>query len=118
VNILQAIDSPDIWARWFRDPATWKPWRSFLSALFGLPMSDDADLDLFHRCTGRSAPPVGGSNEGWLVVGRRGGKSFTLALIAVFLAVFRDWRGYLIPGERGTIKILATDRRQARVIHR
>jgi hypothetical protein len=35
-----------------------------------------------------------------------------------FLAVFRDWSPYLSPGERGTIKILAVDRRQARVIHR
>src|SRR5262249_41042711 len=41
-----------------------------------------------------------------------------LALIAVFLAVFRDWRPYLAPGEVGTIKIIATDRKQARVIHR
>jgi hypothetical protein len=39
-------------------------------------------------------------------------------LVAVFLAVFRDWSGYLSPGEVGTIKIIAVDRRQARVIYR
>ena len=41
-----------------------------------------------------------------------------MSLIACFLAVFRDWRPYLSPGEVGTIKVIATDRRQARVIHR
>src|SRR5262249_15501148 len=48
----------------------------------------------------------------------RGGKSFALALIAVFLACFGDWQQYLGPGERGTIMIVAADRQQARVIMR
>ena len=47
-----------------------------------------------------------------------GGKSFILALIAVFLACFRDWRPFLNVGERGTIMVIAQDRRQARVIMR
>jgi hypothetical protein len=46
------------------------------------------------------------------------GKSFTLALIAVFLAAFKDWKPHLGPGERLTIMIIAADRRQARVIMR
>jgi hypothetical protein len=41
-----------------------------------------------------------------------------LALIAVYLAVFKDWRACLSPGERGHVMILATNRRQARVIFR
>ena len=56
--------------------------------------------------------------EAWLVFGRRAGKSFILALIAVYLAIFRDWRPYLSPGEVGTIKVMAVDRRQARTIWR
>src|SRR5262249_48642005 len=48
----------------------------------------------------------------------RAGKSFTLAMIAVFLAAFREWRPHLAPGERATIMVLATDRKQARVIFR
>ena len=50
--------------------------------------------------------------------GRKAGKSFTLALIACYLAVFKDWSPYLSPGEVGTIKVIATDREQARTIHR
>src|SRR5665213_1253941 len=117
VTILEAMSHPDLWARWFRDPATWAPWRTFLAALFGLPMSDD-DLALFQQCTGRATAPTAGFTAAWLVVGRRGGKSMILAVIAVYLATFRDWRPYLSPGEVGAVKIIATDRRQARVIHR
>jgi hypothetical protein len=117
-TIIAAMEHPGLWAPWFsRNPASWAPWRAFLAALFGLPMSPD-ELALYRQCTGRAAPPPGGCNEAWLIVGRRGGKSMILALIAVYLAVFRDWRPYLSPGEVGAIKVLATDRRQARVIHR
>ena len=41
-----------------------------------------------------------------------------LALIAVFLACFHEWRRHLTPGERGTVMIVAADRKQARVILR
>jgi hypothetical protein len=117
ITILEALDSPAVWAGWFRKPRTWSSWRVFLSALFGLPL-DAEQLKLFHECTGRVRPNAEGYTECWLTVGRRGGKSFILAVIAVYLSVFKDWRRFLAPGERGVIKILAVDRRQARVIHR
>jgi hypothetical protein len=60
--------------------------------------------------------PPGGATEAWLVVGRRGGKSMVLALIAVFLACFKEWAPYLAPGEKGIVMVLAADRRQARTI--
>jgi hypothetical protein len=40
-------------------------------------------------------------------------RKMKLALIAVFLASFRDWRPFLLKGERATI---AGNRRKARVI--
>jgi hypothetical protein len=117
MNILAAMESAELWRGFFRDPATWSAWRVFLRSMFGLPMSAD-DLDLYKRCTGRSTVNALGYTEAWLVVGRRGGKSRVLALVACFLAVFRDWRQYLAPGEVGSVKVIATDRKQARVIHR
>lgn len=116
-TIIDAMESQRLFSRWFKDPATWAAWRSFLAAMFGLPMSDD-EIATYQQCTGRIDPPTGELDEAWLVVGRRGGKSLILALIAVYLATFRDWREFLVPGERGAILILATDRRQARVIFR
>ena len=84
VTILDAIDDPQLFGRHFRNAESWAPWRAFLAALFGLPLKDE-QRQLFQQCTGRERPPEGGSNEAWLVCGRRGGKSFILATIAVYL---------------------------------
>jgi hypothetical protein len=89
VNILQALDDPSLFGAHFRGPS-WAAWRAFLTAAFGLPM-DDASRELFRQCTGRAAIPAGPISEAALVVGRRGGKSRVLALIAVYLACFRDY---------------------------
>jgi hypothetical protein len=116
-TILEAMSHPDLWGRWFSDKASWAAWLVVLRAIFGLPLSDD-ELDLFRRCTGRTAPPAGGACETWLICGRRAGKSMILALIAVYLGCFIDWSPYLSPGERGTVMVLAADRKQARTIFR
>jgi hypothetical protein len=116
MNIIQALDDPKVFGGFFR-AGTWDVWRVFLAALFGLPMTDD-QLATYRRFTGRSTPPTAPLHEAWLVIGRRGGKSFVLAVIAVFLACFRDWRPFLGPGEVGTVMVIAADRRQARVIMR
>jgi hypothetical protein len=47
-----------------------------------------------------------------------GGKSRILALVAVYLAVFRDYVPHLAPGEVATIAVLAANRPQARSIFR
>jgi len=46
------------------------------------------------------------------------GKSRILALVAVFLAAFKNYDAYFAPGEVATIAILAADRNQARSISR
>jgi hypothetical protein len=118
LSILAAMDDANVFGQHFqRNPGSWTAWRSFLSALFGLSMSPE-QLAIYRQCTNRTEPPTTATNEAWLVIGRRGGKSFILALIAVFLASFRDYRQYLGPGERGTIVVIAQDRKSARTILR
>jgi hypothetical protein len=116
VNILHALDDPKVFGSHFRGDS-WSAWRTFLAALFALPMTPE-QLALYQRHTGRTAPPEQPSHESWLICGRRSGKSFVLATVAVFLSAFRDWRPFLGPGERGTIMIIAADRKQARTIMR
>jgi hypothetical protein len=116
MNILQAISDPKVFGAHFRGD-TWNVWRTFLAALFALPMTPE-QLALYTKHTGRSAPPTQPLHEAWLVCGRRAGKSFILACVAIFLAAFKDWRPHLGPGEIGTVMIIAADRRQARVIMR
>jgi hypothetical protein len=116
-TILHAIDDPQLFAPWFKDCATWASWFTFLRALFALPLADH-EMALFRECTGRSEPPTSPATEGWLICGRRSGKSFMLALVAVYLAAFHQYRQYLASGERGTVMVIACDRRQARTIFR
>jgi hypothetical protein len=46
MNIIEALDSPEVFAPLFKDPSTWSAWRVFLTSLFGLPM-DDEQLAIF-----------------------------------------------------------------------
>jgi Terminase large subunit, T4likevirus-type, N-terminal len=117
ISILKAMADLRLFGSAFKDISTWRAWMAFLAALFGIALSDD-QADTFRACTARSAVPEGPFAEAWLVCGRRSGKSFIMALIAVFLAGFRDYRPYLGPGEKATIMVIAADRRQARVVLR
>jgi hypothetical protein len=117
MDILSACDDPNLFGPWFKDRRTWAAWRAFLAALFALPMTRN-ELQTYADCTGRLVAPSTPANEAWLICGRRAGKSFNMGLIAVFLACFKDYREYLQPGERAMILVLATDKRQARVIAR
>jgi hypothetical protein len=117
VTILDAMADPNLFAPWFKNRETWAAWFVFLSALFALPMSPE-QLAVYAQCTGRTTAPTVPFTEAWLVCGRRSGKSFTLALVAVYLACFYDWAPHLARGERGTILIVATDRKQSRTILR
>ncbi len=117
MTILDTIRDPHLFGPWFRDAESWRAWLAFLRALFALPM-DEVDMQIYTACTGRTASPSAPAVEAWMPIGRRGGKSFIVALIAVFLACFRDYRQHLAPGERGVVMVIATDRKQARVIMR
>jgi hypothetical protein len=116
ISILDACADPQLFGRLLRG-STWDSWKTFLATLFALPLTPE-QLAIYSKHTGRTTPPSSPSHEGWLICGRRAGKSFVLALIAVWLACFKDWRPYLAPGEVGTVMIIAADRKQARVIMR
>lgn len=115
-TILETMAHPAMFAPFFKGPS-WDNWKAFLAALFGLPMSEP-QLAVYREHTGRTTAPKSPFTEAELVVGRRGGKSRILALIAVYLATFRSYDEYLAPGEVGTIAIIAADRKQARSIFR
>jgi hypothetical protein len=116
MNILDAINDLKIFGQHFKG-GSWNNWIVFLCALFALPMTPE-QLAIYQKHTGRKAPPTEPFQESWLIVGRRGGKSFILATIAVFLAIFRDWRPHLAAGEYGTVMVICQERKQARSIMR
>jgi hypothetical protein len=117
ISIMDAVSDPDIFGAWFKNRKTWAAWFCFLKVMFALPL-DKTELAMFQQFTGRIAPSPSGYLAATLIIGRRGGKSLVLALIAAYLSAFYDWSPYLTGGERGTIMIIAADKKQARAIFR
>jgi hypothetical protein len=118
MNIRQGFRSARVFKPAFPEQAPWHNWVDvFLAAVFGLPIAEGADLDLFRRCSGREKAPAGPFREVFCTSGRRSGKSRIAALCAVWQATFMDWTKVLGPGERGKALIVATDRAQAKVVH-
>jgi hypothetical protein len=117
VSILDCVNDDNLFKPFFKNPQSWSVWFAILAAIFCLPMNA-RQLAHYQQVSGRTRPPTDVAKDVTLVIGRRGGKSRILALIAVYLAVFIDHSAYLEQGELGVVQILAADRRQARVILR
>jgi phage terminase large subunit-like protein len=81
----------------------------------GEPLTPD-ELEAFTRFTGRSTLPPNRVDELWCCVGRRGGKSRAMAVLATYLAGLCDYGDKLSPGERGVVLLLAPDMKQAKVL--
>src|SRR5215467_6249653 len=105
MTIIEAVHDKNLFSTWFQG-RTWDVWKTFLRALFALPLDPD-DVIAYTKHTKRTLAPAGPFREAWLVVGRRGGKSLIAALVAVFLACFKDYSAFLKPGEIATVLLLA-----------
>jgi hypothetical protein len=92
--------------------ASWLPWRTLLIAAMGEALTDE-ERELFHTLTGREREPLEPVDELWAIVGRRGGKTRAAATAGAYAATCCDHRGYLAPGERGALPILAANTSQA-----
>jgi hypothetical protein len=116
MTIIDTMDEPRLFGGRFLPASPGSAWRVILKALFGLPMTDPRERSLFQTVTGWEQPPEGIIREAWIIAGRRAGKSSLMALVAVYLAFFVDWRKCLAPGERPVGMLLAADRDQDRVL--
>src|SRR4030095_16702222 len=98
-TIIDAINNPKLFGSLprFKKLQTWTPWVLVLKDLFGLAMTH-ADLLVFQRPTGRTTPPANGFKETYLIIGRRGGKSFISALVTCFIACFIDFTPFIKGG--------------------
>lgn len=113
VSFAESLTDPSLFGPHFAGPS-WLPWRSALKALFGQPMNAE-ELAIYSAHTGRQTPPTSPFREATFICGRRAGKSRALALAAVWLSL-RDYSPCLSAGETATLAIIASDRRQGRVL--
>jgi len=118
VNIIEAMQAHELFGPTFRKRMlrkdSWRAWRAFLAGLMALPMDEEA-VEIFRRHSGRPVPTEP-FQEAFCIVGRRGGKSLIAALVATYLAAFKNYDDVLTPGEVGVLMVLAADRNQAKVI--
>src|SRR5262249_3415766 len=103
-DIIEAIKNPKHFGSLprFRKLDTWARGLVVLKAISDLPMTGD-DPAIFPRHTGRMLPPADGSKETYLIIGRRGGKSFISALITCFI----DFKPFITVGETLAVMCLA-----------
>jgi hypothetical protein len=69
-----------------------------------------------YALTGREHEPAQRVSEFVAVIGRRGGKSRAMAVLATYIAGLCDHSDALVPGERGILLCIALDQRVAKVI--
>ncbi len=109
-TVREVLDGP--FSEWMGN-GDWTPWYAFLMALRGEAMTRD-ERRIFKQCTGRETPPKTPFTEAWVAVGRKGRKSATAAMLAVYLAVYCKWD--IAPGETVRVLVMALTKDQARIV--
>jgi len=92
---------------------SWAPWRVLVKAARGRPL-DAEERAVFTRHTGRHEPPGTPVRQVYAICGRRAGKTRVASVVAMWVALSRDYRALLAPGETAIVPLLAADKRQAR----
>ena len=103
MNPLAAMDHAGLFRDSFADMSSWRRWRSFVAAFFGLPLAADG-LEDAREFTGRAVVREGGYPEGIVLSGRRGGKSTIAAMLAVYEAA-------VAPDGAGDVLLVSQDHR-------
>jgi hypothetical protein len=93
---------------------TWFPWRTLLIAAMGEALKP-AEREVFKKLTGREREPLTRVEELICCVGRRGGKSRAISVIATYLAGLCQHNN-LVPGEKGLLLLISPDQRQSDIV--
>ena len=111
VSMRQALEDPAYFGGLLGGD-TWAAWRTLLLAVLGEELRDEERI-VFEGLTGRASEPLEPVEEFWAVIGRRGGKTRAMAVLAAFIAACCDHRHILAPGEHGILPIMAASTLQA-----
>jgi hypothetical protein len=113
VTIRKALSDPQLLGGALKGDS-WRAWRVLLIAAMGEALTDDERV-LFTKLTGREREPLQRVDEFAAIVGRRGGKSRAMAVLATYIAGLCEHEA-LVPGERGVLLCVALDQRVAKII--
>ncbi|PPQ33396.1 hypothetical protein CCR94_01980 [Rhodoblastus sphagnicola] len=107
----EALDHPDIFGT-ILPGESWVSWRVLLIAGMGEELTE-AEREIFRELTGRDYVPGIRCEEFWAIVGRRGGKTRAIAVLAAYIASLVDFSDILAPGERASLPIISASLYQA-----
>ena len=118
-SVLLGNLSPQAWSIEHADPfggilpgPSWTAWRIMLIAAMGEELTL-AERAIFTHLTGRACEPGRRVEELWAIVGRRGGKTHAIAVLAAYIAALIDFSDVLAPGERASLPIMSASMWQA-----
>ncbi len=115
MNIIDCFDDPECFGPWFQGES-WNAWRVILKAAFCVPMTPE-ELAVFHELAGGRAPPKRHVKELVVVASRRCGKDSVSAVLPPYMACIEQAHaGFLRPGEKAHIALIACDKEQANVV--
>jgi hypothetical protein len=116
IPISEALVDANLLGAALGDIASWRTWQTILKAAFAEALTDE-ERSLFALVAGDRAPPSKRVRELWAgPIGRRSGKSRMAAAVAVHIAALTDHRARLVPGEIGTVAVIAASRDQANTV--
>jgi hypothetical protein len=111
ISIRKALTDPKLLGKVLTGDS-WNAWRILLIAAMGEALTDE-ERTTFTALTGRDKEPLQRVEEFCAVVGRRGGKSRAMAILAAFIAGL--CKHQLVRGETGVVLLIAPDQRQAKI---
>lgn len=91
---------------------SWASWRILLIAAMGEELTAEERI-VFRELTGRQHEPLQRVEELWCVIGRRGGKTRSIAVLSAYIAALCDFSDLLAPGEIASLPILSNTTDQA-----
>ena len=116
IPIAEALVDPNLLGSALGDGTSWQTWRTVLKAAFA-EVLDVEERALFALVAGGRALPSRRVRELWCgPIGRRSGKSRMAAAVAVHVALLTDHSKGLVPGEIGTVAVIAASREQASTV--
>jgi Terminase large subunit, T4likevirus-type, N-terminal len=124
VNILEAIEDPNLFQPFLGKLDSWQGWMTALYAVYGSKAIagshtlNEAERQLILDCTGRpfDSLPATGFDTTLFLTGRRSGKSRTAAVIGAFEAALAGHEKKLAKGETGKVVIVSPSKPQSRIV--
>jgi hypothetical protein len=112
ISLRDALDDPQLLGTMLQGDS-WFAWRALLFASMGEQLTHE-ERTLFRELTQREHEPDQRVEEFIAVIGRRGGKSRAISVIATYIAAFVP-HPMLAPGERGIVLCIAPDVEQSKI---